>query len=707
MRNSLAAQGPSFLDRVSIAPAPDLGASLRAFESGEDDLGWLGLGLHEPRRGAVAFDAGALGWAILRTGEQAGRWNAPGVAQRLADGIDPSRLAHLGVRADWTVQPDDGWGGPPASLLVRADSPWLLDLARAVAVALSRPGHEVTPAPTPPADFARARSSGAYALALDLARPFDPTPLGVYIGLVTSEDPVRGAQLARHPPLGGIGRRAPHRRSPLAGRRRRRRAAPGGPHARSGAPAGALGGRNRLRGNRFASPERSVGKPRMRLAPRLVLAFGGLTALSTVGLGWTLREQLRQDGSDRFGRDVAAACESVKAEVYRQAESDRKLVAAACRSGELVDRVITWTESGELANQRVSIGTALVPNERAAFDQDELTLTAGKGEILGADPLDLVSRPRADLEAMLRGPADRFSLRTASPAATVTRCARSRAGHEVALVAARHLGPLLDRLRAPLKVTGIAIGTADGQAPPTLARATCALEDGVGSRLPIVVTKDKAELYATWAYIDRTVALASAAATGLALLLAVLLARSLGRPLADARPRGPQGRPGPGQPDRRARIGRDRRSRAGLRPDAGRPRRDPPQARGDDARGGVARGRAPGRARGQEPARPHPRRRRDPQAPARPGGPRLRRVLRRGHPHGARRGAPHLGHRDRVHPLRPPAGAKAAGRGPRAGGERGRNAPQARRRGVRGRDRGGRGGAARARRPRSRSCSCS
>ncbi len=203
VRNDLAAQGPSFLERLSIAPAPDLAASLRAFESGEDDLGWLGLGLHEPRRGAVPFDAGALGWAILRTGDQAGRWNAPGVAQRLADGIDPSRLAHLGVRADWTAQPDDGWGGPPAALLVRADSPWLVELGRAVAVALSRPGHEVTVSPVSPIDLARARSSGAYALALDLARPFDETPLGAYVALVTAEDPVRGAQLARRPPLGG------------------------------------------------------------------------------------------------------------------------------------------------------------------------------------------------------------------------------------------------------------------------------------------------------------------------------------------------------------------------------------------------------------------------------------------------------------------------------------------------------------------------
>lgn len=202
-RNRFAAQGPSFLDELSISPAADLGASLRAFESGEDDLGWLGLGLHEPRRGAVPFDAGLLGWAILRTGDQAGRWNAPGVAQRLADGIEPARLAHLGVRADSPAQPDDGWGGAPTALLVRADSPWLVELARAVAVALSRPGHEVTVSPVAAAELGAARSSRAYGLALDLVRPFDQTPLGAYVALVTSEDPVRGAQLARRPPLGG------------------------------------------------------------------------------------------------------------------------------------------------------------------------------------------------------------------------------------------------------------------------------------------------------------------------------------------------------------------------------------------------------------------------------------------------------------------------------------------------------------------------
>ncbi len=270
----------------------------------------------------------------------------------------------------------------------------------------------------------------------------------------------------------------------------------------------------------------------MRLTQSLVLAFVGITVVSTVGLGATLAQRLRQDGSERFDRDVQAACKSVTEEVIRQAENDRKLVGLACQSGELVDRVITWMQSGEIASQRVSLGTTLVPNERVAFDQDELTLVTGKGDILGADPLDILSRPRTELD-LHRG-LGRFEVRTAMPVATVARCSRTREGNVVGLIAARHLVPLLNRLRATLKVTSIAIGTPPkGEPPSTLARASCVIADGSGAGVPIVITKDKEELFATWKYIDRTVFLVSAAFTALALLIGFTRARSLGRPLRE------------------------------------------------------------------------------------------------------------------------------------------------------------------------------
>ena len=199
-RNDAAANGPAFLDEVRIRSAPDLAASLSAFESGVDDIGWLGTGLHEPRPGARSFDAGTPAWAILRTGGAAAAWDTPGVAQSLCDGISPSRLAYLALGSGWATSESEGWGGAPCELLVRDDAPWLHELARAVAIGITRTSHEVTARPIPAAELVAARASRAYSLLLDVVRPLDPSALGSLIGLATSDDPLRGVEWMHHPP---------------------------------------------------------------------------------------------------------------------------------------------------------------------------------------------------------------------------------------------------------------------------------------------------------------------------------------------------------------------------------------------------------------------------------------------------------------------------------------------------------------------------
>jgi peptide/nickel transport system substrate-binding protein len=199
-RNSRAAGGPSFVDEIVVRASPDLAAPLRAFESGEDAIGWLGSGLHEPRPGARPFDFGAVAWPVLRTGREAGAWDAPGIAQRIADGIAPSRLAYLVLGPAWPTQGEEGWGGPACDLLVREDAPWLVELARAVAATISRPGHEVTARFVSPQDVAQRRGTRAFALMIDVARPLAPTPLGAYLGLATADDPTTVADIARHAP---------------------------------------------------------------------------------------------------------------------------------------------------------------------------------------------------------------------------------------------------------------------------------------------------------------------------------------------------------------------------------------------------------------------------------------------------------------------------------------------------------------------------
>jgi peptide/nickel transport system substrate-binding protein len=201
-RNPFAASGPSFVDDVTVHAAADLAASLSAFESGADDIGWLGSGLHEPRPGSRPFDAGMVAWALLRTGRDAAGWDAPGVAQRVADGIAPGRLSYLAIGAPWRQQADDGWGGPPCELIVRDDAVWLLELARAVAASLSRPSHEVVARPVPAAEVSQRRASRAYALALDVVRPLAPTPIGALISLSTADNPTAAADVVRFPPRG-------------------------------------------------------------------------------------------------------------------------------------------------------------------------------------------------------------------------------------------------------------------------------------------------------------------------------------------------------------------------------------------------------------------------------------------------------------------------------------------------------------------------
>jgi peptide/nickel transport system substrate-binding protein len=206
VRNGLAASGPAFLDGIEARRAPDLAAPLRAFESGEDDVGWLGSFLHEPRPGARSFDAGAVAWAILRTGKQAGALDVPGTAQALADGVPHAALAPLVVGPPW----DQGvarWTGAPGELLVADDSPWLVEAARALAIALSAPGREIVPRPIPAADLAARRASRAFVLMLDVARPAGPDALGVVLGLATADDPAGALALARHPPRGALSAR--------------------------------------------------------------------------------------------------------------------------------------------------------------------------------------------------------------------------------------------------------------------------------------------------------------------------------------------------------------------------------------------------------------------------------------------------------------------------------------------------------------------
>jgi peptide/nickel transport system substrate-binding protein len=199
-RNANAARGAAFLEAIEITRAEDLKISLRSFEAERDDIGWLGTGLFDGRKGAVKFDFGAAAWVVLATGPDAGSFGMPGVAQRLVDAVPSERLAHLGLGPLPRAGGDPAWGGPPAELLVDEDAAHLVEIARALAPILSRPSHEVTATPIARAELARRRAKGKATLSLDVVRPFGPGPLLSLVSLAAADDTARARDLIRHPP---------------------------------------------------------------------------------------------------------------------------------------------------------------------------------------------------------------------------------------------------------------------------------------------------------------------------------------------------------------------------------------------------------------------------------------------------------------------------------------------------------------------------
>ncbi len=270
----------------------------------------------------------------------------------------------------------------------------------------------------------------------------------------------------------------------------------------------------------------------MRLAPRLVLAFGFVATLSVTGLGYVVREDRRATETDRFEQEVKSACDRVVAEIGRQAESDRRLVSGACQSGELADRALIWLEAGTLRDERRLALSRLVPEERQAFDFDELILATDQGDRLGQDPMTLLNLSKSEVAALVAGDVGHFALRVAPEPALVARCRKAgTGGHAVGLAAARHLGPVIDRLAKTIDAT-VTIGPPAG-ATGDVVLANCTLSDAAGAHVPIVVTKSKAPLALSLARVDRTTIYAGLASMLVALLLAVLLARNLGGPIAE------------------------------------------------------------------------------------------------------------------------------------------------------------------------------
>ena len=148
----------------------------------------------------MPFDLGSVAFIVLQTGAEAGAWGAPGVAQRLLDGIEPGRLERFGLGPLPAPTGNAEWGGKSCDLLVSEGSAYLEDLARTLSSLLSRGGPVVTPKTLPGPELAKRRTTGAYSLSLGIVRPFAPTGIATLVALAAASDSASALELVRRPP---------------------------------------------------------------------------------------------------------------------------------------------------------------------------------------------------------------------------------------------------------------------------------------------------------------------------------------------------------------------------------------------------------------------------------------------------------------------------------------------------------------------------
>lgn len=184
-RNPFAARGQPFLERISLRRAPSLADALRDFEAHENNLGWFGRGLHEPRPESRLVDTGHAGWVVLHAGQHSGRWARPGAAASLVSTVAQPSLERFGLVHTATTVAPEPYSGGPCTLVVRRDAPYLVELATTLAAILGGPSRAITVDAVSPQELTQLKRTRQFGFLLDQVRALGRTPEEHQLSLLT------------------------------------------------------------------------------------------------------------------------------------------------------------------------------------------------------------------------------------------------------------------------------------------------------------------------------------------------------------------------------------------------------------------------------------------------------------------------------------------------------------------------------------------
>jgi two-component system, NtrC family, nitrogen regulation sensor histidine kinase NtrY len=267
----------------------------------------------------------------------------------------------------------------------------------------------------------------------------------------------------------------------------------------------------------------------MTLAQRLLLAIGAVTVAATLLVGFGVRDAWRKAEEQRFNEAFQAALVPLQTELAEESSKLELLVAPLCRDDEVVDSALVALLSNELAERRLALSLR-VPKLAVALQLDELRLITSQGDILGAEGPAQVGKRNKALAARLAKDAVR-GLRREEPVAQEYGCRKSQTEGGrvwVGLYAARHVGPLLERVGNRF---GVDLHQQTVRPTPELMTATISVPQLAG--MSLTASRSRTPLVRAIEAVDTAILASGSLALLAALVFAYVLARGLSRPIVE------------------------------------------------------------------------------------------------------------------------------------------------------------------------------
>src|SRR6185369_2339607 len=260
----------------------------------------------------------------------------------------------------------------------------------------------------------------------------------------------------------------------------------------------------------------------------LLLAIGALSLVTIIALGFGVREAWHRSEEQRFRDQFAQALEPLGRELADELEGLPLLSEPLCRHDPLVDSALAGLEAGDLDQRRLAISVR-VPELAQALRLDELYVVSSAGEILGSHTPGSAAEGKTLVRYLEH--ASKAGVRSAAPLAIEYGCVhRSREHHGlwVGVYSARHLEPLLAKIGAAYNVS-----LSFESLAPSQQRMVEVLDLPELGHKKISAFRSRVPLLSALEDLDVTISLIGVGTLVAALVVSLLLSKSLSRPLVE------------------------------------------------------------------------------------------------------------------------------------------------------------------------------